>query len=629
MKKSRYLALTLSLVSLFALTTSAGALVVTDLDTGLTMPNLAWNIVNDASVVTFGANNDNYDIKVGINNWGANEWDRQAQVWHAGGTTLPGNINGYKADFTYDLNTWDSYNPYSAPQKGYWDNFGVELDNTSLLWNRIPAVTDPMAAGGNHWIQGGTAWGDGICEIYSGNSSVTLGGAGAGNTTYLSVYLSTDVNPERDNLYPSWGEFNRQTSSGDPGDGCALSFWMNSKLQAPHFSVDNGALGLPVPPNPAPNDVWTFGPGDNQGEIFQSPGNNTNFRFARGVDMGLIPDQDVPTTDTAEDNIDAISYANDYFYIGEIDEYEPIVTIGAAEVAFSVNPLTLGVAGTAVNVEALKGVLPNPPGEAHGDIFHGIKWAGPPGCGSGGNALLWDDNTNLGLDAPDKPDDVDALENTIQQEFETVGYIPGVLFSVDRLAIGAPGTAVTTQAAFNEAAADVFYTDLSGWNWLFIDEAGLGLFADGSGLQDELDALMFYVSPEYDNILHGRIYEVDDVEVPIITASMAQENYDHFLATGQLLFGFLFSVENGSTGLANTAVNWEATTDSSEQADVFFSFGHGMNYLFAEESDLGLLICDELNALDNNAQIPEPGTIALIGCGLVAMAGVVRKKLKV
>ena len=612
-----------------ALATAADALVVTDLDTGLTVPNLNWIIVNDASVTTYGANNDNYNIKVGTANWGANEWDLQPRVWHSAGTVLPGNLNGYRADFTYDLYTWDSYNPWNAPQKGYWDNFGVELDNTSYLWNRVPAVSDPMAAGANHWIQGGTTWGDGICEYYGGNASVTIAGAGTGNTTYLSVYLSTDVDPHRDRLFPSWGEFNREETSGEPGDGCGQSFWKTPKLYAPHFSVDNGALGLPTP---MPNDVWTLGAGDNHGEIFQSPGDNTNFRVIRGIDMGLWSDQDTPITDTAEDNIDAISYANDYFYIKEIDEYEyePIVTIGGAEVAFSVNPLTLGIAGTAVNVEALSGTPPNPPGEAHGDIFHAC-WSAPPGSGCpGGNSLLWDDNTNLGLDAPDKPDDVDALENTILVD-GVVGWIPGVLFSVDRFAVGAPNTAVNVQATFNEAAADVFYTDLSGQNWLFIDEAGLGLFADGTGAQDELDALMFYVSPEYDDFLRQRIEEIiqgDYTEEPIIADWMAQENYDYYLQEGEFLFGFLFSVEDGSMGLPGTAVNWEANTDSSEQADVFFSFGNGMNYLFAEECDLGLLITDELNALDNNAIIPEPATIALVCFGLVGLAGAVRRKLR-
>ena len=607
-----------------ALTTSAGALVVIDLDTGSTMPNLPWIIVNDASVTTYGANSDNYNIKVGTANWGANEWDNQPRVWHSAGAVLPGNINGYRADFTYDLHTWDSYNPWNAPLKGYWDNFGVELDNTSYLWNRLPAVSDPMAAGANHWIQGGTTWGDGICEYYGGTASVTIAGAGFNNTTYLSAYLSTDVDPQRDRLYPSWGEFNRQEPSGEPGDGCGQSFWKNPKINAPHFSVDNGALGLPVPPNPAPNDVWTLGAGDNHGEIFQSPGNNTNFRVARGIDMGLLPDQDIPTTDTAEDNIDAMSYGNDWIPAMDIGDIA-VITLMNTDLAFSVDPNSRGVAASAVNIEFGKG-------EAHGDIFGATKKAGAPGGGLGTNWLLWDDNTNLGLDAPNKPDDVDALENTIQQEFENVGYIPGVLFSVDRFAVGAPGTAVNAQAAaaLTEAAADVFYTDLSGQNWLFVDESQLGLLAAAGAAQDELDALMFYVSPEYDEFLCARIQEVTQsgIEEPIIADWMAQENYDYYIQTGNLLFGFLFSVENGSMGLNGTAVNWEATTDSSEQADVFFSFGNGWNFLFAEESDLGLLITDELNALDNNAVIPEPGTIALVCFGLVGLAGAVRRKLR-
>jgi len=83
MKKLPYLATTLVIATLLVSTSSAGALVVTDLDTGATMSNLNWIIVNDASVTTYGANNDNYNIKVGTANWGANEWDLQPRVWHS------------------------------------------------------------------------------------------------------------------------------------------------------------------------------------------------------------------------------------------------------------------------------------------------------------------------------------------------------------------------------------------------------------------------------------------------------------------------------------------------------------------------------------------------------------------
>ena len=252
MKKSRYLVLTLSLVGFLALATSAGALVITDLDTGLTVSNLAWNIFNDASVATYGASNDNYYIKVGTNSWGANEWNLQNQQWHAAGTMLPGNINGYQVDFTYDLNTWDSYNQPN-PLKGYWDNFGVELDNTSFLWHRVPAVNDPMAAGANHWLLGGTTWGDGICETYSGNTSVTIAGAGAGNTTYLSTYLSTEVMPERDNLYPSWGRFNWDGTAdpgfapGEGGTPYGGGEWIEPPLVPPIIGGINWMFKLPFP----------------------------------------------------------------------------------------------------------------------------------------------------------------------------------------------------------------------------------------------------------------------------------------------------------------------------------------------------------------------------------------------
>jgi hypothetical protein len=92
-------------------------------------------------------------------------------------------------------------------------------------------------------------------------------------------------------------------------------------------------------------------------------------------------------------------------------------------------------------------------------------------------------------------DDVSAL--SFGDDFSS--GIGGILFSVDRGATGAPGSALATGAALDEAAADVYFSDGLGGNTLVKDEEGMGLIPGVFG--DNIDALEF--GPETGGVYFG------------------------------------------------------------------------------------------------------------------------------
>ena len=180
----------------------AYALMITDLDTGQQVTAGQWAVVGEAAV---GVNAPgDWWIRVGTGNWGATAADTQTQGWHAAGLALPGNVLGYAVDFDYDLYTWDSYNlSVAGAHTGWWDNMGVNLNTTDFLWNL--ALTDPDTPHGGAWPDMTWSWGGNLWPAYDhtqGNQTV----AGPGN--FLTVFLSTELTPQTDGLYPSWGGFN-------------------------------------------------------------------------------------------------------------------------------------------------------------------------------------------------------------------------------------------------------------------------------------------------------------------------------------------------------------------------------------------------------------------------------------
>ncbi|MDF1554057.1 MAG: PEP-CTERM sorting domain-containing protein [Deferrisomatales bacterium] len=218
-----------------------------------------------------------------------------------------------------------------------------------------------------------------------------------------------------------------------------------------------------------------------------------------------------------------------------------------------------------------------------------------------------------------------------------------LLFSVDRLAVGLPGTAVGAEAGSLEASGDIFRNSPSGTNSLEVDEETLGLAPGFFG--DDLNALAFGLP------LNGLAYfSIDSLSASNGFGALG-------LADDILMSGGTGSFQIFADGVTNMGLLDGDDLDALLLWDVFepgtlnpgvdaalfslspfswsgwspgdilltdFSGGH---VLYASAADLGLDFFDDVNALSAQSQpIPEPGTLVLFGTGLAGILGWGRRR---
>jgi len=140
-------------------------------------------------------------ITMGIANRSENS--EQPRSYHGAATLLPP-ANQYIISFDYDLYTWDSYITRSEAGKGYWDSFSVSVSSIPIWQTSLTDPITPENMPGLGFIWGGAKWGDHILKHVSGSKTIIVNGNPSGNN-YLNVALITDLMPDADPLYPSWG----------------------------------------------------------------------------------------------------------------------------------------------------------------------------------------------------------------------------------------------------------------------------------------------------------------------------------------------------------------------------------------------------------------------------------------
>ena len=133
------------------------------------------------------------------------------------------------------------------------------------------------------------------------------------------------------------------------------------------------------------------------------------------------------------------------------------------------------------------------PGTAVANVWIPDAKEGVIFLGGGGNNVVHFSKRELGLRA--QFDDIDALciPDPMSPLITPDTYmLVRWYFSVDPNAVGVPGSAVSVEAAANEAAGDVFWTCgaiNAGSNALALDQQLLGLLGPRAPTEDDLDAL--------------------------------------------------------------------------------------------------------------------------------------------
>ncbi len=156
-------------------------------------------------------------LTLGVSDIGLGEWDTASAGIFGVGANLGSGFTSHTIQFTYDFNSWDSYNDVW----GYGDVFLMALTEDDYYWN-LP-ITHPVQgdtqliwpfAAITAW--GGDEWGDGVLDTMIDAGSLFTFNVDPSKDYYLNLILDTSNGGE---YFPSWGyvsDFQIQSSSAIP-----------------------------------------------------------------------------------------------------------------------------------------------------------------------------------------------------------------------------------------------------------------------------------------------------------------------------------------------------------------------------------------------------------------------------
>ena len=218
-------------------------------------------------------------------------------------------------------------------------------------------------------------------------------------------------------------------------------------------------------------------------------------------------------------------------------------------------------------------------------------------------------------------DDVDGLDTKVAPDLDT----ETVFFSIDDRISLVPNLTTDMQTQ------DIFARFTDGGVAKVIDGVvDLGLVHDGDGagirVNDDVDAMI---------LLNLDDCETNNVVREIVYQDAAGATQVAFVDLGDAV---LFSLDNGSNPAYHDLPYQNAGTGpnhyqaSMDTAQIYLSTYNGMSLAVRSHASLGLMVgdpcCywDDIDALAVGDEVPEPGTLVLIGTAALTMVGVVRRR---
>jgi hypothetical protein len=201
-------------------------------------------------------------------------------------------------------------------------------------------------------------------------------------------------------------------------------------------------------------------------------------------------------------------------------------------------------------------------------------------------------------------------------------------FSVDRVAVGLPGSDVYVNSAAGGANGSVYQTlPASGSNSMYLPSPTLGITGGLFGDDVHGLSLMPYTGDIYFTLEPGSARLEGRSAADIFLNSVNNVFATHTmmgLEAGDAIDGLVLC-HLCSPGIDQTLFSISAFSPSSTlmggskgPGDIYYTRFQGSSSLFASASSLGLREDDELHGL---ATVPEPGSFVLMGIGIALMVG--------
>ena len=242
------------------------------------------------------------------------------------------------------------------------------------------------------------------------------------------------------------------------------------------------------------------------------------------------------------------------------------------------------------------------------------------------DAAAFEFSLDAGSPSVSTPDEIDAIASFFPDE-GVDGFPFG--FSVDRTSTGAPGSAVSGEAAQGQAAADLFWSNGDGINRLRNNQDELGFLPSvpagtpATPPIDDVDGFSRRSTTVGLSLVAGNSLGFSGADIVDPSFSLISSASDLGLTSDDDIDGLQGSFGNAPLSIDDNVYYFSlapgspSLTGDYSPADIFISALDGSFQRYSSAADLGLLATDNVDAL---GALPEAGSLTLMVLGVGALA---------